>query len=70
MKKTNKKKKFKTKKSISRRFKITKTGKVLRRGSHVRHLCRKKTKGQLRLQKKDKEIKGRLKRGVKKALGK
>jgi large subunit ribosomal protein L35 len=64
------KKKQKTRKSIARRFKITKTGKILRRGSHIRHLRRKKKKGQVRAQKKPKELKGVWKRKVKKLLGK
>lgn len=63
-------KKQKIKKSIKRRFKITKTGKVLRRGSHVSHLRRKKKKGQVRAQKIPKELKGAWKRKVKKLLGK
>lgn len=63
------KKKQKIKKSIKRRFKITKTGKVLRRGSHVRHLRRKKKKGQVRAQKIPKELKGAWKRKVKKLMG-
>lgn len=64
------KKKLKTKKSIKRRFKITKTGKILYRGSHVRHLRRKKKKSQVRAQKVPKELTGAWKRKVKKLLGK
>jgi large subunit ribosomal protein L35 len=64
-----KKQKMKTKKSIKRRFKVTKTGKVLRRGSHIRHLKRKKSKSRLRRQKLAKEVKGAWKRKVKKLLG-
>lgn len=64
------KKKQKIKKSIKRRFKITKTGKVLRRGSHVRHLRRKKKKGQVRAQKVPKELVGAWARKVKKLMGK
>lgn len=63
------KQKMKTRKSVKRRFKITKTGKVLRRGSHIRHLRRKKKKSQLRAQKLPKEVKGAWKRKVKKLLG-
>jgi ribosomal protein L35 len=48
---------------------VTKTGKVLRRGSHVRHLRRKKKKSQLRAQKVPKEVQGAWKRKVKKLLG-
>ena len=63
------KQKMKTRKSVKRRFKITKTGKVLRRGSHVRHLRRKKKKSRIRKQKLPKEVKGAWKRKVKKLLG-
>lgn len=62
-------KKMKIKKSVKRRFKVTKTGKLLRRGSHVRHLRRKKKKGQVRAQKVPQELKGAWKRKVKKLLG-
>ncbi|MBU3956892.1 50S ribosomal protein L35 [Patescibacteria group bacterium] len=65
-----KKQKMKIRKSVKRRFKITKTGKVLRRGSHIRHLRRKKKKSQIRAQKLPKEVKGAWKRKVKKLLGK
>lgn len=62
--------KLKTRKSIAKRFKITKTGKVLFRGSHVRHLRRKKKKSNLRRQKIPQKLEGRLKGKVKKLLGK
>lgn len=62
--------KQKIRKSIKRRFKVTKTGKILRRGSHIGHLRRKKKKGQVRAQKVSKELKGAWKRKVKKLLGK
>jgi len=63
------KKKMKIRKSIKRRLKITKTGKVLRRGSHNRHLRRKRNKGQVRSQKVPQQIKGSWKRKTKKLLG-
>ncbi len=63
------KNKMKIRKSIKRRFKVTKTGKVLRRGSHVRHIRRKKNKGQVRAQKLPQEVKGSWKRKIKKLLG-
>jgi len=62
--------KMKISKSLAKRFKITKSGKVLFRGSHVRHLRRKKKKSQIRRQKVLQEIKGKLKIKVKKILGK
>jgi len=40
--------KLKIRKSISRRFKITKTGKVLHRASFGRHLRQAKTKSRIR----------------------
>jgi len=43
--------KQKTRKSVSKRFKVTKTGKVLRRGSFGRHLKAKKNKKRQRRQK-------------------
>lgn len=64
-----KKRKFKTKKSVAKRFKITKTGKVLFRGSHVRHLRRKKSKSNLRRQKVPQEMKGKWSIKIKKILG-
>jgi ribosomal protein L35 len=45
-------KKMKIKKSVSNRFEVTKTGKVLRMSSFNRHLRRKKSKKQLRRLKK------------------
>jgi large subunit ribosomal protein L35 len=69
-KKKSPKKKLKIRKSIARRFRVTKKGKVLFRGSHVRHLRRKKKKSQLRAQKIPKELKGKWKKKVKKLLGK
>ena len=62
------KNKQKTKKSISKRFKVTKTGKVLFRGSHVRHLRRKKSKSQIRAQKVTKELTGKWKKKIKKLM--
>jgi ribosomal protein L35 len=41
-------KKLKIKKSVSNRFEVTKTGKVLRMSSFNRHLRRKKSKKHLR----------------------
>ncbi|MBU1129829.1 50S ribosomal protein L35 [Patescibacteria group bacterium] len=58
------------KKSVSNRFKVTKTGKVLRMSSFNRHLKRKKTKRQLRRLKGKKVVKGRFAIKVKKLLGK
>jgi len=64
-----KKVKKKIKKSVRNRFKVTKTGKVLRLSASTRHLRRKKTKKQLRRLKRAKIVKGRMARRVKKLLG-
>jgi large subunit ribosomal protein L35 len=63
------KNKFKIKKSVQRRFKITKSGKVLRLSSFARHLKRKKSRKQLRRLKRPKKVKGSLAKKIKKLLG-
>lgn len=63
-------KKMKSRKSLAKRFKITRRGKVLFRGSHMRHLRRKKTKSNIRRQKVPQKIKSHLKIKIKKLLGK
>ena len=65
-----KKNKLKIKKSVAKRFKVTKTGKVLFRGSHIRHLRRKKSKSNLRRQKVTQRLRGVMAQQVKRALGK
>ncbi len=64
-----KKNKFKIRKSVSNRFEITKTGKVLRMSSFQRHLRRKKSKKQLRRLRGKKPVLGRFAIKVKKLLG-
>jgi ribosomal protein L35 len=64
-----KKRKQKVRKSVIRRFKITKNGKVLFRGSHVKHLRRKKRKGQVRAQKVPKKMKGAWQKKIKRLAG-
>ncbi len=61
--------KLKTRKSIAKRFKITKTGKVLRRGGASRHLLRNKTKKRIRHQRAIKNVEGKIAKKIKKALG-
>ncbi|MDD2483208.1 MAG: 50S ribosomal protein L35 [Candidatus Shapirobacteria bacterium] len=68
MKKQSKKKKIR--KSVSNRFEVTKTGKVLRMSSFNRHLRRKKSKKQLRRLKGKHPIANALAIKVKKLLGK
>jgi ribosomal protein L35 len=67
MKKQSKKKRIK--KSVSNRFEVTKTGKVLRMSSFNRHLRRKKSKKQLRRLKGKQPIAAALAIKVKKLLG-
>lgn len=62
------KQKLKTRKSVQKRFKITKSGKLMFRGSHVRHLRRKKTKSQLRKQKRMKVMDGKQGKKIKKIM--
>ncbi|PJE68884.1 hypothetical protein COU96_02770 [Candidatus Shapirobacteria bacterium CG10_big_fil_rev_8_21_14_0_10_38_14] len=64
-----KKRKQKVRKSVIRRFKITKKGKVLFRGSHVKHLRRKKRKGQVRAQKVPQKMTGAWEKKIKKLAG-
>jgi ribosomal protein L35 len=61
--------KLKIKRSVKRRFKVTKTGKVLR-GSQMRsHLRSKKSKSTLRAQKEIKQVQGGFAKKVKQLLG-
>lgn len=61
--------KQKTRKSAVKRFKVTKTGKVLHRGQSFRHLRSKKNKKWLRRKKKMIQMKGTYKIKVLKMLG-
>jgi len=63
-------KKMKVKKSVSRRFRLTRKGKILHRASFGRHLRRNKSKSQIRGFKKAKTIKGKTAKKIKKLLGK
>lgn len=65
-----KKNKRKVRKSITRRFRITKTGKVLRRQASRRHLKASKSKKQLQRLRRVKEVKGFYAKKLKKAMGK
>ncbi len=64
-----KKYKQKTRKSVSKRFKITGTGKVLRRRQNSRHLRRKKSKKVIRKYRKPVEVTGKRAKKIKKMLG-
>ncbi|HUV46675.1 MAG TPA: 50S ribosomal protein L35 [Candidatus Bathyarchaeia archaeon] len=61
--------KQKTRKSVLKRFKVTKTGKVIRRGSFARHLNAKKTKKRQRRQRVPKLVTGKIAKKIKKTLG-
>ncbi|HLB60444.1 MAG TPA: 50S ribosomal protein L35 [Patescibacteria group bacterium] len=60
--------KQKTRKSVSKRFKLTKTGKLIHRSQMGRHLKRKKSKSQKRRMKVMKEITGTVKNKLKKMI--
>jgi len=61
--------KQKTRKGAARRFKITGTGKVLRRSQNMRHLRRHKSKKAIRAFKINKEVTGKFARKIKRMLG-
>jgi large subunit ribosomal protein L35 len=60
--------KHKTRKIVAKRFKVTSTGKILRRTPNMRHLRRKKSKGQLRKYRKYIEVKGKMAKKIKAML--
>lgn len=62
--------KRKVRKSITNRFKVTKTGKVMRRQAFRRHIKSSKSSKQLRNLKKVVELKGYYAKKVRKAVGK
>lgn len=64
-----KKIKQKTRKGAASRFKITATGKVLRRSQNMRHLRRRKSKKAIRAYKIPVEVKGKFARRIKRMLG-
>lgn len=64
-----KKYKQKTRKGAAKRFKITATGKVLRRSQNMRHLRRKKSKRAIREYKVPVEVKGKFAKKIKQMMG-
>lgn len=62
--------KLKIRKSISKRFKVTKNGKVLHRSHNSRHKSTNKSKSQLRRLKKIKPLFKTMAKKIKKLLGK
>jgi large subunit ribosomal protein L35 len=61
--------KIKPRKSIAKRFKITKTGKVLRRTQNMRHIRRRKSKKAARSYRIPKVVTGEMARKIKRMLG-
>jgi large subunit ribosomal protein L35 len=61
--------KQKTRKGVSKRFKITSSGKVLRRVQNSRHLRRKKSKKAIRSYRNYVEVQGKYAKKIKKMLG-
>ena len=62
--------KQKTRKSVVKRFRVTKTGKVMRRRSFARHLNEKKSSSRKRALKRTVQTKKGYAKRIKKALGK
>lgn len=60
--------KMKTKTAAKKRFKITKTGKVMRGHQNSRHLRIKKSKSRIRRQKEPAKLKGRQAKLIKRML--
>ncbi|MCH7951484.1 50S ribosomal protein L35 [Patescibacteria group bacterium] len=61
--------KLKIRKSVAKRFRVTKTGKVLRRTATMRHLRRKKSRKQIRRYKVPKKVTGKMATKIKRMLG-
>lgn len=61
--------KQKTRKGAAKRFKITGTGKVLRRSQNMRHLRRHKSKKAIRAAAIPTQVKGKFARRIKRMLG-
>ena len=65
----SKKIKQKTRKGVAKRFKITGTGKVLRRSQNMRHLRSNKSKKAKRAYRRSIEVVGKQAKKIKKMLG-
>ena len=61
--------KQKTRRAVLKRFKITKTGKVLRRSQGMRHLRRRKSKKAIRRYNVPKQVTGKWAKKIKRMLG-
>lgn len=64
-----KKTKQKTRKGVLKRFKVTKSGKVLRRTQNMRHLRRNKSKKAIRKYRIMVEVKGKWAKKIKQMMG-
>lgn len=64
-----KKIKQRTRKGVARRFKITGTGKILRRSQNMRHRRRTKSKKAIRSYRVPKQVTGKMARKIKRMLG-
>jgi large subunit ribosomal protein L35 len=70
MKKKNPKVKLKTRKSVAKRFRITKNGKVLRRSGQIRHLRSNRSKTNWRRGRVPKVVKRSMAKKIKRMMGK
>ena len=61
--------KQKTRSGVAKRFKVTATGKVLRRTQNMRHLRRKKSKKAIRAYRVLVQVKGKWAKKIKRMLG-
>lgn len=59
----------KTRGAATKRFKLTKTGKLMRRRAGTHHLLSKKTKSARRFSETTSEVTGSIKKNIKRALG-
>lgn len=64
-----KKLKQKTRSGVAKRFKVTATGKVLRRSQNMRHIRRNKSKKAIRAYRKPVQVTGKWARKIKRMLG-
>ena len=61
--------KIKTRKIVAKRFKITASGKIIRRAQNMRHLRRRKSKRQIRAYKVPREVTGKQAVKIRRMLG-
>ena len=68
--KKNKINKFKIRKSVTKRFKMTGSGKIIRRGAQHRHLAANSSKSSKRRSRVAKQMGGKMAKKIKKMMGK